>query len=281
MIKLNKYILLPLLVILTWSFCQGQGHSITAISFNIRYDNPNDGPDNWNMRKADLVSTMLELTPWVLGIQEGLHHQVQYLNQGLKAYKYVGVGRDDGKTNGEYCAIFYDTGQLTPLRSGTFWLSDTPDTISVGWDASMERICSYALFQITGGSRFWVFNTHFDHKGPEARENSARLILAQIEKMNIDFLPVILMGDFNATPEEPPIRLISQQLTDAGNSLQIVQGRPTGTFNGFRGNAEQRRIDFIFVSGMQVESYLHLDARTESNRNLSDHLPVVGTFSIP
>jgi endonuclease/exonuclease/phosphatase family metal-dependent hydrolase len=107
------------------------------------------------------------------------------------------------------------------------------------------------------------------------------LILAQIEKMNTDFLPVILMGDFNATPEESPIRLISQQLTDAGNSLPIAQGRPTGTFNGFRGNAEQRRIDYIFVSGLQVESYLHLDARTESNRNLSDHLPVVGTFSVP
>ena len=151
-------------IIFCISFTHAWGQAYTAMTFNIRYDNPSDGADNWVHRKQDMLDFILKLKPSVFGIQEGLAHQVGYLDSGLSGYKYFGVGRDDGKEKGEYCAIFYHVDQHELIKSGTFWLSETPHQISVGWDAAMERICTYGMLEDkSNGQKFWVFNTHFDH----------------------------------------------------------------------------------------------------------------------
>ena len=266
-------------VLMLWAF-NGYGQSLTLMTYNIRYDNPDDGPDNWEYRKLDMVGFITERDPVIFGIQEGMHHQVQYLHQGLADYQYFGVGRDDGKSKGEYCAVFYRPDQVKLLKSGTFWLSETPDEVSVGWDAALPRICTYGLFEDTGsGKNFWVFNTHFDHRGITARTNSASLLIDRINSINTRQLPVILMGDFNATAEDKPIQVIKSRFSYSQDISGTPLKGPAGTVNEFKMEVQNRIIDFIFCSGFKVASVEHVDARTREGRNLSDHLPVVVELS--
>jgi endonuclease/exonuclease/phosphatase family metal-dependent hydrolase len=220
---------------------------------------------------------LIKYYPSIIGIQEGLLNQVQYIDSSLINYDYVGVGRDDGKDKGEFCAIYFDTTRYVLLKNSTFWLSETPDTISVGWDAALERICTYGLFKdrITRKA-FWVFNTHFDHIGIIAREKSSELILKKINKINRQSLPVILMGDFNSIPNSPPVKEIITELSDALQiSMEKLHG-PRGTFNGFNEDLPiEQRIDYIFTNKLKVLSYTHINDRLDNNRHISDHLPVM------
>lgn len=248
------------------------------MTYNIRYDNPNDGGNHWELRKRWMANQINFVEPDVMGIQEGLYHQVTFLDDALPTYSYVGVGRDDGKTKGEYSAIFYKTEKLSVITQSTFWLSETPGNPSVGWDAAMERICTYALFQDKKTEqRFWVFNTHFDHVGDTARSKSVDLILSQIESINTEKLPVFLMGDLNLEPEAEPIQKLSAQMNDTRHySTQVVFG-PKGTYNGFKHNENvERRIDYIFAGrrGIVTKKYAVL-SDSKDKRYPSDHLPVV------
>ena len=249
----------------------------TIVSYNIRYDNNWDIENSWEIRRSNIIQMLIKYSPSILGIQEGLLTQVQYIDSSLINYDYVGVGRDDGKNKGEFCAIYFDTTRYVLLKNSTFWLSETPDTISVGWDAALERICTYGLFKdrITK-KEFWVFNTHFDHMGSIAREKSSGLILKRIKKINRQSLPVILMGDFNSIPNSPPVKEIVTELSDA---LQISTEKlhgPRGTFNGFNEDLPiEKRIDYIFTKKLKVLSYRHINDRLENNRHISDHLPVM------
>ena len=252
-----------------------QPHSI--ISYNIRYDNDWDIENSWKIRRNMVGQILVQYSPSIIGIQEGLLNQVQYIDSSLIDYDYVGVGRDNGIKKGEFCAIYFDTTRYVLLKNSTFWLSETPDTISVGWDAALERICTYGLFKdrITK-KEFWVFNTHFDHIGVVAREKSSELILNRIDKINRQSLPVILMGDFNSIPNSPPIKEIKTELSDALKiSMEKLQG-PRGTFNGFNENLPiEKRIDYIFTNDLKVLSYTHINDRLNNNRHISDHLPVM------
>ena len=249
----------------------------TIISYNIRYDNNWDVENSWKIRRKKISQILIQYSPSIVGIQEGLLNQVQYIDSSLINYDYVGVGRDDGKEKGEFCAIYFDTTRYVLLKNSTFWLSETPDTISVGWDAALERICTYGLFKdrITRKA-FWVFNTHFDHIGIIAREKSSELILKRINKINRQSLPVILMGDFNSIPNSPPVKEIITELSDALQiSLEKLQG-PRGTFNGFNEALPiEQRIDYIFTNKLKVLSYTHINDRLDNNRHISDHLPVM------
>jgi endonuclease/exonuclease/phosphatase family metal-dependent hydrolase len=265
-----------LFIIPNTSFSQ----TTNLISFNIRYDNTSDTINNWNKRKASLASLIQHYDADIVGIQEGLHHQVDYLNNTLNGFSYVGVGRDDGQQKGEYSAIFYNSDKFKVLKTNTFWLSETPEKVSVGWDASMERICTYALFEnVTSKKQFYVFNTHFDHRGMQARVNSAELIYKKIKEINTSDLPVILMGDLNLTPDTEPIQFLKKHLTDAmGISKKPFYG-PIGTFNGFdQDRIMENRIDYIFVNNIEVLSYTHIDDRMANNMHISDHLPVLITL---
>tara|TARA_B100001250_G_C19768548_1_gene775953 strand:- start:753 stop:1688 length:936 start_codon:yes stop_codon:yes gene_type:complete len=247
------------------------------LSYNIKYDNKWDKENNWSLRKKRLFHLLRDYNPSIIGIQEGLIHQVKYIDSSLEKYKYIGVGRDDGKTKGEFCAIYFDTTFYEILEHSTFWLSETPDLVSVGWDAALERVCTYGLFvSIYSGEKFWVFNTHFDHIGTVARKKSSELILNKIKEINENSLPVVLMGDFNSIPDSEPIKIIEQYMM---NGLRIsskhLQG-PQGTFNGFDlSNPISKRIDYIFTKNFQVLYYRHIDDRLENNNHISDHLPVM------
>ena len=205
--------------------------SQSIMSYNIRYDNTWDVENSWTIRRNKVSQILIQYAPSIIGIQEGLLNQVQYIDSCLINYDYVGIGREDGKEQGEFCAIYFDTTRYTVSRDSTFWLSENPDTISVGWDAALERICTYALFkERKTADEFWVFNTHFDHMGSTARERSSGLILNRIDGVNRRSLPVILMGDFNSVPDSPPINKIKTEMHDALNiSWDEFQG-PLGTF---------------------------------------------------
>ena len=270
-----QYILSVFILFTISSNIYSQPHSF--ISYNIRYDNNWDIENSWKIRRNKISQILVQYSPSIIGIQEGLLNQVQYIDSSLIDYDYVGVGRDDGKKKGEFCAIYFDSTRYVLLKNSTFWLSETPDTISVGWDAALERICTYGLFKdrITK-IIFWVFNTHFDHIGVVAREKSSELILKRINKINRQSLPVILMGDFNSIPNSPPVKEIKTELSDALQiSLEKLQG-PRGTFNGFNDDLPiEKRIDYIFTNDLKVLSYTHINDRLNNNRHISDHLPVM------
>ena len=272
---LYQYILSVFILFTISSNIYSQPHSI--ISYNIRYDNNWDIENSWKIRRNKISKILVQYSPSIIGIQEGLLNQVQYIDSSLIDYDYVGVGRDDGKKKGEFCAIYFDTTRYVLLKNSTFWLSETPDTISVGWDAALERICTYGLFKdrITK-EELLVFNTHFDHIGVVAREKSSELILKRINKINHQSLPVILMGDFNSIPNSSPVKEIKTELSDALQiSLEKLQG-PRGTFNGFNEDLPiEKRIDYIFTNDLKVLSYTHINDRLNNNRHISDHLPVM------
>nr|WP_317041684.1 endonuclease/exonuclease/phosphatase family protein [Winogradskyella sp. J14-2] len=246
------------------------------MSYNIKLDYPKDGKNSWANRKPFLISQVKFYAPDVLGVQEAMPNQMKAMDSLLVDYSYVGVGRDDGKNKGEYSAIFYNKDKLDVIKSSTFWLSETPGKVSMGWDAVCNRVCTYALFQDKNTNRkFWVFNTHFDHVGEEARKHSAILILAKIKSLNTENQPVFLTGDFNMEPNHKSISLISKTLKDSKHICELDFG-PQGTFNGFNFNKPvTRRIDYIFVSeDVEVNKYAVLS----DNWNMqypSDHLPVL------
>jgi len=187
------------------------------MTYNIRYDNPNDGDNWWQNRKSEVVKLINYYQADFLGVQEALHTQVEYISDNTPQYNYIGVGRDDGKMKGEYTALYFDSSKFELIKEETFWLSDNPDQVSVGWDASMERICTYGQFadKVTD-NEYYVFNAHFDHRGPLARENSAKLIVKKIIELGIQHEKIIVMGDFNCLPDSKPITAFKSELNDAG-----------------------------------------------------------------
>jgi endonuclease/exonuclease/phosphatase family metal-dependent hydrolase len=272
--KKISYLLLLLAII----SCSSETERLNIMTYNIRYDNPNDGENQWINRKEYLCDQIKYNEIDIFGIQEGLHHQVQFLDENFLDFSYVGIGRDDGKEKGEYSAIFYNSKKFKVIESNTFWLSETPTKISVGWDASMERICTYALFEsIKKKEHFLVFNTHFDHIGVLARLESSKLIYSKIEEVNTSNLPVFVMGDFNLLPESEPIKYLSKKLDDSKEISVLKPFGPTGTFNGFKFHKPVKdRIDYIFTNKEKVQ--IHKFAILSDSKNCkypSDHLPVV------
>lgn len=248
---------------------------LSAMTYNIRLDHSGDGVNRWDNRKDQMIAQLKFYAPDIFGIQEGLPHQVSYLDSALAEYSYIGVGRDDGKQKGEFSAIYFNQNALELGQNGTFWLSLTPEEPSVGWDAALPRICTYGLFTRTGdGKQFWVFNTHFDHIGVQARVESMKVILEKIRVINQGLYPVILMGDLNVTPDEAPIAEMKKMMRDSREIAGVSFG-PDATFNGFDfGKAPERRIDYIAVSDqIEVLKYAVLTDSFEQ-RYISDHFAV-------
>ncbi len=249
-------------------------HSV--ITYNIKYDDNSNGENSWKVRKGAMIELITTISPDILGIQEALIHQVEFLNSKMSNHKYVGVGREDANRKGEYCAIFFNEKKYKLLRNSTFWLSEYPDEVSVGWDAALERICTYVLLEnMKDGNKIWVFNTHFDHVGNIAREESAKLLLEKIQMLNVHEYPVLVMGDFNAIANTKVIDILRQKLKDTMRDAKRMHKGPIGTFNNFLNNQEIiKRIDYIFSKGFRTISHQHIDERLESGNHISDHLPV-------
>ncbi|GAB5410266.1 MAG: endonuclease/exonuclease/phosphatase family protein [Balneolaceae bacterium] len=274
--KMALFFLLTLIV----SGTSIKAQEYSAMTFNIRYSTPNDGENWWELRKEWVANVVNFYEPDVMGIQEGLHTQVQFLDSALVNYEYVGVGRDDAKEEGEYAAIFYRSNELEVLDNGTFWLSETPDIPSFGWGANFRRIATWAKFKLKKTEKeFWVFNAHLDHETPLARLNAVRLIVEKAEDWNQQKLPVIVMGDLNAPPESPPIKYLSSKMYDSKLESKAVSIGPLGTYNGFDVNHPlDNRIDYIFVDkSISVQKYAVI-SETRDQKTPSDHLPVFIKF---
>jgi len=247
------------------------------MTYNIRLDVASDGENAWVNRKDFLSSQVLFYSPDILGVQEARPNQMVDLKDALKGYKAIGIGRD-GDNKGEYSAIFYNVKKVTVAQENTFWLSETPDTVSKGWDAAFPRICTYGLFTVLeNNQKIWVFNTHLDHVGNEAQLKGMQLILKKIATLNTDDFPVIVMGDFNVEPTSELITNLKQTLNDSKEKSKISFGT-NGTFNGFKFNElVTKRIDYVMVSKsskVEVEKYGVLSSSIDL-KYPSDHFPVL------
>lgn len=255
---------------------------VNVMSFNIRYDNPEDSLDNWEYRKDRAACAIRFYDVDILGTQEVLHNQLVDLQERLPGYGVVGVGREDGKEKGEYSALWYKKDRFTLLDSGYFWLSETPEVPgSKGWDGACERIASWAkLKDKASGKEYFALNTHLDHVGVVARREGVTLILDKVNELS-NGLPVIVTGDFNSEPESDVIKHVTdaanpEHLTDSRSVSPLVYG-PAWSFHDFGKIPYDRRplIDYVFVrNGLEVLRYGVL-AETENEAFLSDHAPVL------
>jgi endonuclease/exonuclease/phosphatase family metal-dependent hydrolase len=257
------------------------------MTFNIRYNTAADSLDAWPYRKDKVASQILFHEAHIIGVQEALHGQMTDLQERLAKYKYLGVGRDDGKEKGEYSAIFYDTTRLQALQSKTFWLSETPEVPgSKSWDAAITRIVTWVKFRDKKTKKlFFAFNTHFDHIGKIARRESAKLLLQKVKEI-AGATPAVITGDFNAMPNDEPIQVIINQsnplhLTDSKEiSLKPHYG-PNGTFNGFKEKErDDQPIDYIFLKGKWKVLNHATISQTWQGRFASDHFSVMAKLNL-
>ena len=282
--RLMKLILLSI-------FCMNiyatKAQPLNVMTFNIRYNNTGDSLNAWPYRKDIAASQVKFFNVDILGVQEALYNQMLDLQQRLPNYKYEGVGRDDGKTKGEYSAIFYDTTRLKFLNGSTFWLSEHPDAVGVkGWDAALPRIVTWCSFEdkLTH-KKLYAFNTHFDHMGKVARAESAKLLLQKVKEIAGNN-PVIVTGDFNASDEDEPIKII----VDKSNAAHLTDSKlislsphygPDGTFNGFQTKeVDDKAIDHIFIkNNLKVLKHATI-SESWNGRFSSDHFPVFAQISL-
>lgn len=254
-----------------------QSQNLKVMTYNLRYDNPNDGENKWDLRKEFLCKQIQFYNPDIFGSQEGKIHQLKYIDSTLSVYGYVGRGRDNTENQGEFSAIFYLRSKFKVLNDGTFWLSETPDKVSIGWDANLERICTYALMEnIITNEKFYFFNAHLDHMGEMARFNSAHLLVEKINSINTQNYPVILTGDFNSEPDSKTYDYLSKQLNDTRAISKSIPFGPTGSFNNFEFNKPVNMlIDYIFTSKNNVEANKFAILSDSKNcKYPSDHLPI-------
>ena len=273
--KINKFILVVFLLFVSGSF---YGQNFKIMTYNIRLDIASDGENAWPKRKNYFISQIQFYSPDIFGVQEATPNQVVDIASALPNYNKFGIGRE-GEGKGEACTIYYKKDRFQLQQSNTFWLSETPDVISKGWDAAYNRICTYGLFKdLKTKKSFWVFNLHLDHVGNEARVKGVQLVLSKIASINSKKFPVFLMGDFNSEPNTPQIGEVKKVMDDTRDiSLEKPFG-PSGTFNDFKHDKPVTLlIDYIFVSknsGLKIEKHAVL-SDSKDLKYPSDHLPVL------
>lgn len=260
----------------------GHSQTITVGTFNLRYDNPRDSGNLWKDR-APVAAALIRFHDFdVVGTQEGLKNQLEDLQKNLPDFAYYGIGRDDGQSKGEHSAIFYRKSMFTVLDSGSFWLSATPEKPGPGWDARLNRICSWLKLKTKKGKKiFYVFNVHYDHQGVEARKESSKLILQKIQQI-AGKSPVVFTGDFNGGHDaEWYLRIKDSGIVKDAYTLTADPYTNNGSFNSFRvNNPSNEIIDHIFISDkFKVEKYGIL-TDTYHGHFPSDHYPVLVKLSL-
>ena len=256
---------------------------IKVMSYNIRLDVKSDGENWWENRKNRVSDLMNYYEADFIGCQEVLFHQLHFLQSELNTYEYIGVGRDDGKTAGEFSCIFYQKNKYKLLHQETFWLSPTPDSVSFGWGAACRRVCTYGLFQLkSNNKKVLVFNTHLDHISEQARQESVKLIAEKANQISQKHhYPIIIMGDFNSKLDEIPAKWMSEKFY---NTRTVCESKPYGdsdTWNGFQFDKKpQGCIDYVFVSKDDKWSIKKFATITDSYQMKypSDHFPILATL---
>ena len=251
---------------------------IKYISYNIRYGTANDGDNAWDIRKSATKEMIQREQPDVFGLQEALISQLQYIDNNFREYSRIGVGRDDGKEEGEFMAIYYRNKCFDLLDSGNFWLSETPESCSMGWDAACKRIVTWAkLKDLNSEKVFYVFNTHLDHVGEVAREQSILLITKKIaEIVKEDNYPVFLSGDFNSDVKSSIFDPLKAVMKDSREILPESEWIPT--YNNY-GNGGESMIDYIFYKNAEVLDFKTLNG-DYGKPYISDHYPVMAKFKM-
>ena len=253
---------------------------IKVMSYNIRYLNNKDGENHWDNRKHASINMIREELPTVFGTQEGVWEQMSYFVDNLPEYGHIGIGQDDGKLEGEIMSIFYHKDKVELLDGGIFWLSETPDTPSIGWGASQHRSCTWTkMCDKKSGKEFFYLNTHLDHRSWPAREESVKLILARIEELTGGSnIPVFITADWNAVSTHEIFAPMQDVMLDAREVAPITDRR--ATYNAWkRGdeNNENRIIDHIFFRNAEAEKFEVLMDKDYGWDLISDHYPVVLT----
>lgn len=285
---MKKFLIIPA-VALALASCQGEKNndvnpSFNVMSFNIRYDNPEDSLDNWKYRKDRAANAIRFYDADIVGTQEVLHNQLQDLKDRLPQYTAIGVAREDGKEEGEYNVLFFKTDRFDNLESGTFWLSETPDEPSLGWDGACRRVATWArLRDRESGKELLALNTHLDHVGKVARREGINLMFQKVNELS-QGAPVVVTGDFNSNPDSDVIAHVTNpedpnHLTNTREVAEVVYG-PSWSWHDFGNLPYQYRplIDYIFVRGDVDVTRFGVLAETENEQFLSDHAPVLATF---
>jgi endonuclease/exonuclease/phosphatase family metal-dependent hydrolase len=264
---------------------------IRVVTYNIRYDNPNDGDNVWANRRDAMVAYLQSKNADIIGLQEVEPQQRAYLADRLPEFAWYGVGRNAEHDQGEGTPIFYRRDRFEPLDKGTFWLSATPGVAgSRGWDAALPRVASWLrLRDRRSGQEFLATNTHFDHRGPEARVESGRLMLTEIDRLaraGASRLPVVLTGDFNCRPDEPPYAAMTKPanaalaLVDAQHVSRTPHAGGDSTSNAFTAIAPGGKIDYIFVRDVGAVLTHRIEDPRIGSRFVSDHQPLVAEVSL-
>ena len=276
---MTKLIIFVSLLFLAMAYGKAEDKEVLKIAtFNLRMDTPSDGENAWFHRK-DMVNDLIRFYGFDLfGTQEGFTHQLNDILR-LSDYRFIGVGRDDGKDAGEHCAIFYRSDRFKVLDQGDFWLSEHPEKPGRGWDGTCcNRICTWGKFEdLKNHKQFYFFNVHYEYEGDVARRESSNLMISRIKSIAGN-QPVFLTGDFNAFPTEEPIRI----LNDSGflnDSYKITKEAPFGpvcTYHGYDSTIKtEERLDYIWVTdSIQIDKYGVL-TNTLYGHTPSDHFPVM------
>lgn len=276
---MKKLIIFVSLLFLAMAYGKAEDKEVLKIAtFNLRMDTPSDGENAWFHRK-DMVNDLIRFYGFDLfGTQEGFTHQLNDILR-LSDYRFIGVGRDDGKDAGEHCAIFYRSDRFKVLDQGDFWLSEHPEKPGRGWDGTCcNRICTWGKFEdLKNHKQFYFFNVHYEYEGDVARMESSNLMISRIKSIAGN-QPVFLTGDFNAFPTEEPIRI----LNDSGflnDSYKITKEAPFGpvcTYHGYDSTIKtEERLDYIWVTdSIQIDKYGVL-TNTLYGHTPSDHFPVM------
>jgi endonuclease/exonuclease/phosphatase family metal-dependent hydrolase len=262
---------------------------VRVMSFNIRYGTAKDGENHWDRRQEFLVETIHAFAPDLLGTQETLGFQRDYLAEKLPGYDHLGVGRNDGRADGEMMALYFRRERFEKLDGGHFWLSETPEQIgSKSWDSSLPRMVTWVKLRDRrqpDATPIVFFNTHFDHMGKQARLESARLLRRRVGELGADST-VIVTGDFNAGEGSDPYRAlfgspddVPSPVVDTYRSVHPERGPQEGSFSGFKASATQgERIDWIAVTrNWQIVSAT-IDRTARDGRTPSDHFPVTAVL---
>ena len=270
--------LIYLLAAVAFTAC-GSATSLSVMTFNMRYDNPEDGQNNWRFRRERVAGVIKAQEVDVLGTQELLSNQFNDLSGLLTGYQGVGVGRLDGVESGEYCAVFFRKDRFTLLDSGTFWLSETPEVVgSLGWDGACERIATWVVLRDRDGREFFFIDTHLDHVGQVARDEGVSLLMKRIETLS-GGRPVILTGDFNS---EPGSSVVAHVQKDGVKAIAAQRSGTDWSFSDFGQipEAERPLLDYIFVSGDIEAVRYEVLPDTFDGGYVSDHAPVMAVVKI-
>lgn len=248
---------------------------IKVISYNIRcgsMTDENDGTNSWKYRYPTSAMMIDDQKPDIFGLQEAKPDQMQYMKEYCLGYKSVGVGRDDGKKQGENMAIFYNKKTVSLLKWGTFWLSETPDVPSKGWDSACKRTATWAIMKHkASGKKFFYVNTHIDHRGVEGQRKGTELLAAKIKELNTEGYPVIVTGDFNMEPDNANIVAFGKEFYNARKMASKTDD--SFTYHGWGRAAET--IDYIWFKGFGSCTEYETITKPYGGRNfISDHYPV-------